>query len=94
MFFHVSTLPREIGDTLRYLYGPDELPANTLYGDGKVISDECIANINQAYDAESVSFPWRESDVLIVDNMLVAHSRTTYTGDRKILVGMAQPTSG
>lgn len=94
MFFHVSTLPREIGDILRQLYAPDELPANTLYGDGKAISDDCIAHISRAYDAESVSFPWQESDVLIVDNMLVAHGRTPYTGDRKILVGMAQPTSG
>jgi alpha-ketoglutarate-dependent taurine dioxygenase len=94
MFFHVSTLPREIGETLRHLYGPDELPANTLYGDGTAISDEYIAHINRAYEAESVSFVWRERDVLIVDNMLVAHGRTPYTGDRKILVGMAQPTSG
>jgi hypothetical protein len=31
--------------------------------------------------------------VLMIDNLLVAHSRTPYTGARKVVVGMADPLS-
>ena len=36
---------------------------------------------------------WQEVDVLLLDNMLVAHGRAPYTGARAILVGMAEPYS-
>jgi alpha-ketoglutarate-dependent taurine dioxygenase len=38
----------------------------------------------------AVSFPWREGDVLMNDNMLVAHARNPYQGERKIVVAMAE----
>ncbi|KPZ09299.1 hypothetical protein ALO94_200461 [Pseudomonas syringae pv. spinaceae] len=41
-------------------------------------------------DACTVSFPWLENDVLMLDNMLTAHSRAPFTGKRKVVVAMAQ----
>jgi len=35
-------------------------------------------------------FPSQRGDLLMLDNMLVAHGRTPYEGPRQILVGMAQ----
>ncbi len=82
-FFHVSTLPPEVGRTLRLLYPDEELPATTFYGDGGPIPDAVIADITQAYEAESVRIPRRRGDVLMLDNMLVAHGRRPNTGDRQ-----------
>jgi len=37
-----------------------------------------------------VSFPWQPGDLLMLDNMLVAHGREPFAGRREILVGMAE----
>ena len=44
--------------------------------------------ISAHYWRNSVSFPWRQGDILMLDNMLVAHARNPYVGPRKIVVGM------
>jgi len=90
-FFHVSTLEPEIRETLIADLPEDELPANTYYGDGSPIEPETLDALRQAYHAETVRFPWEEGDLLLVDNMLVAHGREPFTGSRKVLVAMAQP---
>ena len=50
-----------------------------------------MAEIRLAFDAETVSFPWQKEDLLLVDNMLVAHGREPFEGPRKIAVSMAEP---
>lgn len=92
-FFHVSTLDPLIREVLTEAFGEDELPNNTFYGDGAPIEPEVIEHIRNAYREETVSFAWERDDILMLDNMLVAHGRAAYQGDRKILVGMAEPFS-
>ena len=92
-FFHVSTLEPMIRETLQSQFGPDELPSNTFYGDGTPIEAEVLDALRAAYHQETVSFPWQKGDVLMLDNMLVAHGRAPFSGPRKILTGMALPTS-
>jgi alpha-ketoglutarate-dependent taurine dioxygenase len=89
--FHVSTLAPEARESLLSLFKEEELPSNAYYGDGSKIEDSVIAEINEAYRRASVSFPWQERDILMLDNMLVAHSRAPYTGSRRVLVAMAGP---
>lgn len=90
-FFHVSTLNPEIRASLQELYADEDLPANTYYGDGTPIEPETLEALREAYAAETVQFPWREGDVLMLDNMMVAHGRSPFSGPRKIVVGMAEP---
>jgi hypothetical protein len=68
----------------------NELPRNALYGDGTKIEDGVIAQIRAAYEAETIMTPWRDGDVMLLDNMLMAHGRNSFNGPRKILVAMAE----
>jgi alpha-ketoglutarate-dependent taurine dioxygenase len=67
------------------------LDINTFYGDGTPIEAETLENIHAAYARATVSFPWQAGDILMVDNMLVAHGRAPFSGPRRIVVAMAEP---
>ncbi len=90
MFFHVSSFEPGLRNALLKEFGQFDLPSNTFFGDGSFIESEVIDEIREAYERETVMFPWQRGDLLVLDNMLVAHGRTPYVGPRQILVGMAQ----
>jgi alpha-ketoglutarate-dependent taurine dioxygenase len=91
--FHVSSLEPEVRQALLDT-AAEELPRNTLYGDGSLIEDDDLAQVRAAFESEAVIFPWERGDVLLVDNMLVAHGRQPYQGQRRIVVGMGQMYDG
>jgi hypothetical protein len=92
-FWHVSSLPSTIREGLLSTLGENELPYNTYYGDGTPIEDEIVASIRAAYDAETRALPWSAGDMLMLDNMLVAHGRRPYAGPRRILAAMGDAWS-
>jgi len=92
-FYHHSTLEPSMREALLSEFSVDELPYNTYYGDGSEISPEDAEHIRQAYQQEKVMFDWQRGDILLLDNMTVAHAREPYEGDRKIVVGMTEPVS-
>jgi alpha-ketoglutarate-dependent taurine dioxygenase len=92
-FFHITTLEPAIREVLLAEFAEENLPTNTYYGDGSRIEDSVLDELREAYRQETVSFPWKRGDVLVLDNMLAAHGRAPFTGPRKILVGMAEPLS-
>ncbi len=91
--FHVSSLDVEVRESLLSILKTEDLPRNAFYGDGSEIEPSVIAEINAVYQQESAIFPWQEGDILMLDNMLVAHGRKSFSGARKVLVGMAEPFS-
>lgn len=90
-FFNVTTLAPELQRQLREQFAEEDLPNQTFYGDGTPIPDEVLEDLQAAYAAERVVFPWEEGDVLMLDNTLVAHGREPFKGHRKVVVGMADP---
>jgi alpha-ketoglutarate-dependent taurine dioxygenase len=86
---HVSALPETARQALLEVVSPDDLPFDTFYGDGTEIEVEALAEVRRAYAEASVQFGWKRGDVLMLDNLLVAHGRAPYAGERKILVAMA-----
>jgi alpha-ketoglutarate-dependent taurine dioxygenase len=92
-FFHVSSLDPVVREALLNSFGEDGLPYNTYYGDGTRIDPGVVAHIREAYAAETLKFPWQNSDILMLDNMSVAHAREPYTGERKVIVGMTEAQS-
>jgi alpha-ketoglutarate-dependent taurine dioxygenase len=90
---HSSTLDPAVRQTLLSEYAEDELPKNSFYGDGAPFEPETLAEIRRACREETTAFPWEEGDLLLLDNMLVAHGRTPYQGPRKVVVAMAEPVN-
>jgi alpha-ketoglutarate-dependent taurine dioxygenase len=90
-FFHISTLESSMREVLMEDAGEEWLPNNTYYGDGSPIEPEVLDELRAAYLKELVSFSWQKGDLVILDNMLTAHSRSSFVGPRKILFAMAQP---
>jgi alpha-ketoglutarate-dependent taurine dioxygenase len=88
--FHFSGLEPAVRNLLLANFKEDELPRNSYYGDGSPIEPESLTAIREAYQREEVVFPWRKGDLLMLDNILVAHSRKPFTGTRKVVVGMAE----
>jgi len=90
-FFHVSTLEPSIREVLLACMPEEDLPTNTYYGDGSSIAPEDLDHLRDCYRKETVKFLWQEGDILMLDNMLTAHGRSPFKGQRKVLVGMAEP---
>ncbi|HSF41141.1 MAG TPA: TauD/TfdA family dioxygenase [Thermoanaerobaculia bacterium] len=93
-FFHVSTLPAAVRDSLRMQFADDDLPNQTFYGDGSPIEPEVLDILRAAYRDEMVSFSWQRHDLLLLDNMLAVHARAPYEGERRVVVAMAEPVAG
>lgn len=92
-FFHVSTLEPTMREALLAEFKEEDLPNNTYYSDGSPIEPSVLDELREAYWQEKVTFPWQEGDVLMLDNMTIAHGREPFVGSRKIVVGMAEPFS-
>lgn len=88
--FHISSLPEELRQTLLSTCKEEDLPRNTYYGDGTPIEPEALVAIREAYQQEIIAFPWQEGDVMLLDNMLMAHGRFPFKGTRRVVVGMAE----
>lgn len=90
---HPYFLAPDVRQHLMDIAGEDRLPRNVLYGDGTPIDDETMALIGNAYEACAFRFDWQRGDVVMLDNLLVAHARDPYQEPRKIVVAMAQMMS-
>jgi hypothetical protein len=88
--FHPSTHPPSIYKSMLALYKgrEDLLPQNAQFGDGTAIPVEWLDTIRETTRQNIQTFPWRQGDLLMVDNMLAAHGRMPFKGPRKILVAM------
>ncbi len=86
--WHVSSRGGKYQDAMLRLFGEAALPSNACYGDGSPLEIEDLDAIRRACRDTEVVFPWRKGDVLLVDNLLVAHGRKPFNGQRRILVAM------
>ncbi|HEY2963825.1 MAG TPA: amino acid adenylation domain-containing protein [Pyrinomonadaceae bacterium] len=93
VFFNVHSLDKTARESLRAGVDDFDLPFNTFYGDGSPIESSVIEQIYEVYRSEQVAFDWQTGDILMLDNMLVAHGREPFVAPREIAVAMAEPFS-
>ncbi len=90
---HSYWLQSEIRKSLVDQVGENQMPRNVFYGDLTEIPDSVMKLVGDAYEESAVRFAWQQGDVLLMDNMLVAHARDEYEGDRSIAVAMGEMVS-
>lgn len=89
--FHPSNLGEKEAAALLATTREEDLPIHGAFGDGSPLDREALAAVRDAYDQAMVTFPWQQGDLLLLDNMRVAHGRMPFSGPRKILVAMGDP---
>jgi alpha-ketoglutarate-dependent taurine dioxygenase len=94
LLHHPAALPDDTREALGELYDEDSFPRNVTYGDGSKIPDSVIHYLLERYAELAVLFRWEAGDMIMLDNMLVSHSRAPFTGARKIVVAMAHIQQG
>ena len=87
--FHITNLHEEATKSLLEEYGEEHLPRNVFYGDSTPLERDVLDHIREAYEREKIIFKWQKGDIMLLDNMLMAHGRQPYKGERKVAVAMA-----
>lgn len=89
--FNISNLEPGVQEFLIAQCGIDNVPRNSCFGDGSPIPDTYLSEIRRAYEETKLIFDWQKGDMLMIDNVLFAHGRNPFLGDRKVMVAMAEP---
>ena len=90
--FHPSTNGLEVYEALLEVYdgNPYQMPQYACFNDDSEIPLEMLEHIREVTQKETVKFDWQKGDLLLLDNILVAHGRSSFKGPRKILVSMLE----
>lgn len=91
--WHISCLNAEVRHSVETMFKEEELPRNCYYGDGSPIEDSVMNEILGVYRSLEVCFPWQAGDIILLDNILTAHARNSFAGERRMLVAMGDMSS-
>jgi len=86
--FHISGLDNDTRKSLLEEYGENNLPRNAFYGDGTPFEEDILDHIREIYEQEKIKFKWQKGDIMLLDNVLMAHGRQPFKGERKVAVAM------
>jgi alpha-ketoglutarate-dependent taurine dioxygenase/acyl carrier protein len=86
--WHPSNLGSEAARAMLAVIREEDLPINARYGDDSALEEATLDEIREVFRQVTVSFPWQQGDVMLLDNMLVAHGRYPFSGPRQIVVAM------
>lgn len=90
-FLSEWTLDPVVREYLKFEFGEDGLPFNTRYGSGAPIGEDTVRTMNEVYEKHTLRESWQAGDLMIVDNLRMAHSREAYTGAREVAVVLGDP---
>ncbi|CAL9404724.1 hypothetical protein SUDANB130_01529 [Streptomyces sp. enrichment culture] len=76
-------------DALSRMLPEDQLPWNVTFADGSPIPDHVVSEICRRGFATAVDIPWNQGDLMLLDNVSLAHGRRSFTGTRRICVAMS-----
>jgi hypothetical protein len=86
--WHWQCLDPDVRNNLIATLGKNMMPRDCRFGDGSTIPDDVVQHILDRYKSLEVEVACTVGDVLIVDNLAMAHGRNPYEGRRELLVAM------
>jgi hypothetical protein len=86
--WHPAGLGDQTASELYDILEPDEFPQFVTFADGTPIPDAYIEHIQDRGLSNAVDVDWHTGDMLLIDNVLVAHGRRPFEGSRRVLVAM------
>ncbi|MEW2484820.1 TauD/TfdA family dioxygenase [Streptomyces sp. NPDC048411] len=87
--WHPAGLGDDTAKELAEILSEDELPQSVTFADGSPIPAEYVIQVRDRGLEAAVDVDWRAGDLLLIDNVLLAHGRRPFTGDRRVLVAMS-----
>lgn len=87
--WHPAALDAETAAALTEMYSDDELPQSVTFADGSPIPPSSVLQVRDRGLAAAVDVDWCAGDLLLIDNVLLAHGRRPFTGPRRVLVAMS-----
>jgi alpha-ketoglutarate-dependent taurine dioxygenase len=88
--WHAAALDDETSAALADILPEEEMPQSVRFANGDPIPAEYVVQVKERGLESAVDVEWRAAgDLLLIDNVLVAHGRRPYTGSRRVLVAMS-----
>ncbi|MEU8387330.1 TauD/TfdA family dioxygenase [Micromonospora sp. NPDC048842] len=87
--WHTAGLGDDTAAALAQIMPEEDLPQHVTYADGSPIPAEYILQIRDRGLDNAVDVDWRAGDLMVIDNMALAHGRRPFTGGRRVLVAMS-----
>lgn len=78
-----------LGTKLIYMR-KDTVMHEIYYGDGKALPRRELYHVMDTLEKETIKFPWKKGDVMVLDNVLAMHGRAPFTGKRRILAALTR----
>lgn len=87
--WHHAALGGDTAAALARIMPEEDLPQHVTCADGSPIAPEHVLEIRDRGLEIAVDVDWQAGDLMVIDNVLVAHGRRPYSGQRRVLVAMS-----
>ncbi len=87
--WHIAALGDETAVALAQILPEEDLPQSVRFADGSPIPAGYVTQVRDRGLEAAADVSWHPGDLLLIDNVLVAHGRRPFTGRRRVLVGMS-----
>lgn len=75
----------------RFLYWRKNTVMHEIYyGDGTKVPKHDLYHVMDVLEKQTIKFPWQKGDVMVLDNVLAMHGRSSFTGKRRILASLTR----